>query len=663
MPLPKSLRRPVRRTSSASSAGTSQRKKCRMCNNLDPRQHANTVEDAEARGETRASLSLVLDALALSNINTSSRGCRFCAVLVQTLDAFFEKWRGARCRVNIDIQEKETIKVSLDGPRWGKRIVEIYAGSASRPPWPTLGAAHHIPVDAGSDESFNFIRRCIQGCLANPKHTLCKMTCELSVSAPKRLIDVGRSTRPICMVETQGKAFQYVALSHCWGSKPPLTATKASWAKLTVNIPFGDLPALFQDAVIITRQLGLRYLWIDSLCILQDSLLDWETEAAKMASIYQNSYVTISATNSGDNTAKCLAVRRKPVRIPYENTTKKEYAVRARICSNHHPDSDGNPAKPTGPLTSRAWALQEHALSTRVLHYTATELMFECRTSYRCECMPERRTRATTPALIPRAVASKDATAVWTAWHRIVEQYSSRKLTMPGDKLPAISGIASKIRKATHSEYIAGLWKNNLAFDLLWQRTTPALSDEDFHALETWRAPSFSWSSLNAPVTYYTPDDDDRATCFSNITLVAYDVIPTGLNVLGTVSDATLTIRGRTNVATISGKYVRGAWEYTLLIKGTSAIHMTHDCCLVKAEIKSDADDEQWTVRRAQTKQSLSEFEGPALCLSVARHGDFISGIVLGISERRPEAWERLGTFAAGSESLRHAEERDLVLV
>lgn len=534
---------------------------------------------------------------------------------------------------------------------------------ASRTPWPTLGAAHHIPVNAGSDDSFNFIRRCIQGCIANPKHTACKVTCEPSVSVPKRLVDVGRSTKPIRLVETEGKAFQYIALSHCWGSATPLMATKSSWAKLTVNIPLGDLPPLFQDAVIITRQLGLRYLWIDSLCIIQDSLRDWETEAAKMASIYQNSYVTISATHASNGSRRCLSDRQKAVKIPYENTTMKELALRARLYSDHHPDADGNPARPTGPLSLRAWALQEHVMSTRVLHYTATELMFECRTYYRCECMPERKTRVTTPALIPRAVASKRPDAVWTAWHRIMEQYSTRALTIPRDKLPAISGIASKIREATHSDYLAGLWKNNLASDLMWQRAIPTPSDEHLFAPETWRAPSFCWSSLDAPVTYYTPDDDERQTFISSITLVSSTVVPTGLNALGTVSDASLTLRGPTVTAPLSGKYIRGAWEYVLLIKGTSAISISQDCCLVKTRVSSASPKEQWTVRRAQQKETLSDFEAPVLCLSVARYDDFISGIVLGASERKSGAWERLGTFAAGTESLRHTKDQDLVLV
>lgn len=231
-------------------------------------------------------------------------------------------------------------------------------------------------------------------------------------------------------------------------------------------------------------------------------------------------------------------------------------------------------------------------------------------------------------------------------------------------KLPAISGIASKIRKATHSEYIAGLWKSNLAFDLLWQRTVPTPTDGHSHALETWRAPTFSWSSLNAPVTYYTPDEDEREMSRSNVSLVSSTVIPTGLNALGAVSDATLTLRGPAATATLSAKSASGSWRYTLIIRGISAIQIAHDCCLVKYRWgSSDAAGEQWTVRRAQPDESLTEFEAPVLCLSVAHYNDFISGIVLGRSDRKPGAWERLGAFAAGTESLRHVKEEDLMLV
>ena len=131
MPLPRSLRRHVRPATSTVSTRQSQRRRCRTCNNLDPRDHASSVYDNESVKEPRASLSLVLDALSLSK--TKENGCRFCNVLIVVLDAFFEKWRGARIRVNVDIKEKSTIKISLDGERWKDEIAEIYAGSGRRP--------------------------------------------------------------------------------------------------------------------------------------------------------------------------------------------------------------------------------------------------------------------------------------------------------------------------------------------------------------------------------------------------------------------------------------------------------------------------------------------------------------------------------------------------
>ena len=130
MPLPKSLRRPVRQASISSATGQSQRKRCRICNSLDPRGHASSIYLDEAGKESRASLSLVVDGLTLSQTkDVSNRGCRFCNVLVQALDAFFEKWRDSRVRVNVDIKEKSTIKLSIDGERWKGEMIEIYAGS------------------------------------------------------------------------------------------------------------------------------------------------------------------------------------------------------------------------------------------------------------------------------------------------------------------------------------------------------------------------------------------------------------------------------------------------------------------------------------------------------------------------------------------------------
>ncbi|EOA92224.1 uncharacterized protein SETTUDRAFT_178482 [Exserohilum turcica Et28A] len=649
MPLPKSLRGPVR---PATSTRQTLRKKCRACNHLDPRGHTSSVYDDESAKEPRASLSLVVDALSLSRVKESAY-------------AFFSGWRGARIKVHVDIKEKGTIKITLGGERWKNEIAEIYAGPASRPPWPTLGTAHHIPINSGSDDTFNFIRRCIQGCIGNPKHRACKLSCPSTVSPPKRLLDVGKSASPVRLIDTHGRHFQYAALSHCWGAHPPLVATKSNWAKLAVNIAFDVFPPLFQDAIIITRQLGLRYLWIDSLCIIQDSVRDWETESSKMGSIYQNSYVTIATTQSADSSARCLVERRKPVKIVYQNTSGKEFTLRARKILDHHPSHapNGGPAKPVGPLTSRAWALQEHVLSTRILHYTATELLFECKTSYRCERMPERKSYPTTPSLIPKAVASKKTDAVWQAWQRIIEHYTTRHLTVAADKFPAISGIACKIRKATHSEYLAGLWKCNLASDLLWRVTRPASRGANDLALDKWRAPSFSWASLDAPVTYTLLDEEERETFKSLITIVACKITPVGLNPLGAISDGSVTLRGPTIACTLSSHQDHGEWGYDVAIKGTTPIRMMHDCLLAEEEVDTSQGEKPQTVRRARASDTIRHFETPVLCLSLARYDSIVAGLVLGVSARNHGAWERLGTFAVGTEAAQESEEKEILLV
>jgi hypothetical protein len=277
--------------------------------------------------------------------------------------------------------------------------------------------------------------------------------------------------------------------------------------------------------------------------------------------------------------------------------------------------------------------------------------------------MPERKGHPTTPSLIPKAVASKKINAVYEAWQQIVEKYSARDLTVPSDKFPAISGIAGKIRKATHNEYLAGLWKGNLASDMLWGAATPKSTDANRFALDTWRAPSFSWASLDIPITYTRLDDEEREAFAPMVSLLASTCIPKGLNPLGTLAEASLKLRGPTLEATLCSEQNRGIWEYTLLIKRTSSIPVASDCLLVEATLPNEGGEEQRTIKRAKLNESPSSFKGPVLCLNVARYENLIAGLVLGLSERSPNAWERLGTFTAGTEAMQNAQQQELVLI
>jgi hypothetical protein len=125
MPLPKSLRKPQRQSPAQRS-----RKPCRICHNLDPRGHSSSVYSTESDKAALASLSLVLDALSLAKTKDPKEGgCRFCDVLCQALDAYFEGWRGARERINIDLKEKGSIELEVDENRWNGERIEIYGGA------------------------------------------------------------------------------------------------------------------------------------------------------------------------------------------------------------------------------------------------------------------------------------------------------------------------------------------------------------------------------------------------------------------------------------------------------------------------------------------------------------------------------------------------------
>ena len=100
-----------------------------------------------------------------------------------------------------------------------------------------------------------------------------------------------------------------MTLSHCWGTSRRLMATKETLKDLQGGVAVSSLPETFRDAIVITRRLGIRYLWIDYLCIIQDDPQDWEREASKMADVYRNSYLTISAAASADSSSGCFPAR------------------------------------------------------------------------------------------------------------------------------------------------------------------------------------------------------------------------------------------------------------------------------------------------------------------------------------------------------------------
>ncbi|EUC47717.1 hypothetical protein COCMIDRAFT_24424 [Bipolaris oryzae ATCC 44560] len=178
---------------------------------------------------------------------------------------------------------------------------------------------------------------------------------------------------------------EYATLSHCWGSTKYLTLSKSNLQQLKTQIPSEDLPRTVQDAITVAHDLGFEYIWVGTLCIVQDDLMDWEREAAMMTSVHGNSSPNIAAAGARDG------------RDGYFFSRPTHWNCKLQLYNGHHALSCS--AAPVSlysrclsgmSLMERGWALQERLLAVLTLHFTTTELFWECNHIIACESFPER---------------------------------------------------------------------------------------------------------------------------------------------------------------------------------------------------------------------------------------------------------------------------------
>ena len=182
-----------------------------------------------------------------------------------------------------------------------KCLASISPGSlrhnlGSRIVFDNVGSMREVSKDSSSDRCFNLAKNWLQKCQDN--HEMCRAA--QATSLPTRVIYLGKSDEELRLCITHGTSAKYATLSHCWGQITLPTLSMNNIQRLQLAIDFSVLPKSFQDAMTVTRRLGVQYLWIDSLCIIQDSAQDWEQESAKMADIYINAWFTIAATGAHD---------------------------------------------------------------------------------------------------------------------------------------------------------------------------------------------------------------------------------------------------------------------------------------------------------------------------------------------------------------------------
>lgn len=318
-----------------------------------------------------------------------------------------------------------------------------------------------------------------------------------SGSLPTRLISVCGEAIHLVSTETWTSSPPYATLSYCWGDLDFLTTTSSVLEEFLIKIPVERLPQTFKDAIQIVRALKIGYIWIDSLCIVQDSDVDWRKESSRMSEVYGNSYINIAASSALNPGEGCFT---KPQSMRDTVEAKVIISGQEYECWFYHVGNSYTLAVEKSHLMSRAWAVQEKLLPTRSIHFGDRGAFWECRSSVGLERLPNLFDGAVGGlrlAFLTHNLADTTDADLYSRWKRVITAYSTTNLTLSRDKLPGLAGIARHFGDHKQCEYLAGMWKDATFDDqLCWRIFRPQARPE-------WRAPSWSWASVNAYASFH----------------------------------------------------------------------------------------------------------------------------------------------------------------
>ena len=381
-------------------------------------------------------------------------------------------------------------------------------------------AWHKVQDRTNTREVLAMCRNWLQDCVAN--HEICRERVgTIDKWLPTRLLDTGAPADPVSLrlvvgENLAGTGAKYLALSHCWGKSVILSLKTSNIEAFEEEIPFSSLPRTFQHATVAARSLGYRYLWIDSLCILQDSSEDWQYESSFMGDVYSQCDCVIAATGSKDGSGGLFRIREPKFIEPFILRAKWSFYEEDYTCVNADVWTRG---VAEAPLNQRGWVVQERMLAPRTLHFGDHQIFWECRQLEACETMPQglpsdlivagdREGNAFKRWMKPIKRTANDAQQVsdgpLDSWDYIVEVYMRSKLTKGEDKLIALSGMAKKMQLVLKDEYLAGLWRSSLVNGMLWWAED---ADTPSKRYPLYRGPSWSWASIDGNISRTVSSD------------------------------------------------------------------------------------------------------------------------------------------------------------
>lgn len=195
---------------------------------------------------------------------------------------------------------------------------------------------------------------------------------------PTRVLDVRDYPSSLRLIISNSKKAIYVALSHCWGGKLELRTTKETLVRHQKHISCEELSETIRNAAWVTKALGISYLWVDCLCIIQEDEVDFDQESRRMASVYENSLLTIAATGARDGTGGLF------VRSPKESYVEVPCDPEDSTLGYMYFGPQKKPKETIfeGPLNKRGWVLQEHLFARRTVHFASNQVYWECHKTF-----------------------------------------------------------------------------------------------------------------------------------------------------------------------------------------------------------------------------------------------------------------------------------------
>lgn len=551
--------------------------------------------------------------------------------------------------------------------------------------WP--GLSHFQDPDQELDD-ISFFAEKIENCVEN--HTTCgKVGGQI---LPTRLLDVGTSHGDVVrLVKSDtlgGGGRKYATVSHRWGDRSEMFMTLLENVDDRFeSIDEEEMPEVLQDAIKVTRALGLQYLWMDNVCLIQDDDDDLGEAIPNMGDYYANAHFTIAASSS-ENSTKSFLERRHGYYAHQRFSFGRDSAVHVRLSGVE------------GHLAKRGWIWQESALSVRVLNFAPSELIWECREEVESECGYE-------PQGIPSLGLARKYHDVeerpLALWQELVQSYSTRHLGYFNDFLPAISGLAKKVHEITRSTYFAGIWEEELVPSLLWEAARDPMEPRPkvphpIHPvtkkLKKCTTPSWSWASIEGWVRtsdthmgnsskhagYMGPGgpittDRSFAAIKPDIRNPKVEVTFGGGDQFGEVTGGCIKLSGRIiSVRLICEDKATTGMSYFVERPGNPALRQP----VSRSRFSPDTELETLKIRlgweylttaRRSNSVPTSEFHAMAHCLLIAKASgaqgrrDTHDGLVLGRSEENPRQFKRIGFFSFSDSSWFDGVNHDPVVI